>query len=108
MSPTVIGIGIVLSFLMWCALGIKIGLWLAKKKTIEPNNSFQFEDKDWGFTVYGVIHENSEVSHRCEVWLYDDKERFTPARIRMCGGSMVHLLNAVTAEAIRRLNEAEK
>ena len=81
--------------------------FLAKRKK-KANNSFQFEDKDWGFTVYGVIHENSEVSHRCEVWLYDDKERFTPARIRMCGGSMVHLLNAVTAEAIRRLNEAEK
>lgn len=66
----------------------------------KPNN-FEITDEISGFRIQGVIHEDSEVSHRCEVWVYDEKERI--ARVRMVGSSMLHVMNAAITEAHARL-----
>ena len=58
-------------------------------------------DNLYGFTITCAIHEDTEAQHRCEVWVYDNQERIS--RVRMCGESMLHVLNAATEEAITRL-----
>jgi len=86
---------------MWLGLGVKLGMYLAKRKADEPTNTITIEDTIWGFTIICSIHPDVEESHRCEVWIYDSKERIT--RVRMVGSSLVHTLNGATDEAKRRL-----
>ena len=68
------------------------------------NISFDIEDEVNGFSIQGTIHPESEPSHRCEVWVYDSKERI--ARVRMVGQSMLHVIKAATTEAVNRLDKA--
>lgn len=72
--------------LVWLAGGVKLGLYLAKRKADEPNSTTTIEDTVWGFTIICTIHPDVEASHRCEVWIYDSKERI--ARVRMIGSSI--------------------
>lgn len=96
--------GLILAFLSLffssIAVGMNIGKAMEKKNKPDPN-SFLIEDELNGFRIQGTIHPNTEASHRCEVWVYDNKERIS--RVRMCGSSMLHVIQAATAEAIYRL-----
>lgn len=104
MTPTAYIIVYIATALMWLGFGMKLANYLAKGKSNinDTPHSFQIEDELSGFSIQGTIHPDSEASHRCEVWVYDEKERIN--RVRMCGSSMLHVIQAATAEAIKRLN----
>jgi len=72
-------------------------------EVVDSTKQFNIEDCLGQTNIMGAIHNDSEISHRCEVWVYDADDRYP--RVRMCGSSMLHVINGATNEAISRLDK---